>query len=146
MTSTDHPQGFEALAGEECIAITTFRADGSQASTPVWFVSDDLRRRLFVETGRDTRKVGRIAQNPHVRVAPCTSRGVVTGPPLDASARLVDEGKAYPCFCTPERLDALRAAQAARKQPPGYDGLCRALDHKEAAARASMLVISWSSM
>jgi glutamyl-tRNA synthetase len=53
-----------------------------------------------------------------------------------AAAKLVDEGKAYACFCTPERLDALRAEQAARKQPPGYDGLCRALSRDEAAARA----------
>lgn len=43
--------------------------------------------------------------------------------------RLVAEGHAYPCFCTPERLAKLRAEQQAAKVPtPGYDGLCAKLD------------------
>ncbi|MBI2767936.1 MAG: glutamate--tRNA ligase [Chloroflexi bacterium] len=50
---------------------------------------------------------------------------------------LIDEGKAYRCFCTAERLDLMRAAQAAAKKPPGYDGLCRALPHAAAEARAA---------
>jgi glutamyl-tRNA synthetase len=40
---------------------------------------------------------------------------------------LIDNGTAYRCFCTPERLSELRRAQRARKEPPGYDGLCRGL-------------------
>ncbi len=39
--------------------------------------------------------------------------------------RLLDEGKAYRCYCTRERLEALRADQMARKEKPRYDGLCR---------------------
>lgn len=54
-----------------------------------------------------------------------------------AADRLIELGRAYPCFCTPERLDALRAAQAAAKQPPGYDGLCRSIPKAEAAERAA---------
>jgi glutamyl-tRNA synthetase len=41
--------------------------------------------------------------------------------------QLVDEGKAYYCFCTSERLDAMRKQQMANKQPPGYDRHCRDL-------------------
>jgi glutamyl-tRNA synthetase len=41
--------------------------------------------------------------------------------------QLVDEGKAYYCFCTTERLDAMRKEQMANKQPPGYDRHCRDL-------------------
>ncbi len=41
--------------------------------------------------------------------------------------KLLDEGKAYYCFCTRERLEALRAEQAAAKLPPGYDRACRDL-------------------
>lgn len=41
--------------------------------------------------------------------------------------KLVAEGKAYYCFCTPERLEALRKAQEAAKEPPGYDRCCRNL-------------------
>ena len=41
--------------------------------------------------------------------------------------QLVKEGKAYYCFCSPERLDAMRKQQMANKLPPGYDRHCRNL-------------------
>jgi glutamyl-tRNA synthetase len=41
--------------------------------------------------------------------------------------RLVASGHAYRCFCTPERLQAVREAQIAHKQAPGYDRHCRDL-------------------
>lgn len=41
--------------------------------------------------------------------------------------KLIDSGWAYPCFCTRERLEALRADQAARKSLTGYDRHCRDL-------------------
>jgi glutamyl-tRNA synthetase len=50
---------------------------------------------------------------------------------------LVSRGAAYPCFCTRERLDALREEQKARKANFGYDGLCRALSREEAGRRAA---------
>jgi glutamyl-tRNA synthetase len=49
--------------------------------------------------------------------------------------RLVDRGEAYPCFCTRERLDELRAHQRENKLPLGYDGHCRSVAREEAAAR-----------
>lgn len=49
---------------------------------------------------------------------------------------LITGGRAYRCFCTPERLDAMRASQAAAKKPPGYDGLCRSVPADESLARA----------
>ncbi|MGE0453384.1 MAG: glutamate--tRNA ligase [Vicinamibacteria bacterium] len=48
---------------------------------------------------------------------------------------LVERGAAYPCFCTRERLDALREEQKAKKANFGYDGLCRGLAADEAARR-----------
>jgi glutamyl-tRNA synthetase len=49
---------------------------------------------------------------------------------------LVESGNAYPCFCTPERLDQMRKEQEARKvDRVRYDGLCRRLDPGEAARR-----------
>jgi glutamyl-tRNA synthetase len=45
--------------------------------------------------------------------------------------QLVAEGKAYRCFCSPARLDAVRRAQMAAKQPPGYDRHCRDLSEAE---------------
>jgi glutamyl-tRNA synthetase len=35
------------------------------------------------------------------------------------------EGKAYPCYCSKETLDAMRAEQTLRKEKPRYDGRCR---------------------
>ena len=49
---------------------------------------------------------------------------------------LVDAGAAYPCFCTSERLAALRAEQQAQKAAfQGYDGHCRGLSRDEVAAK-----------
>lgn len=53
-----------------------------------------------------------------------------------AAARgLLAEGKAYPCFCSVERLDELRKQQQAAKQPPGYDRLCRGIEPGERQRR-----------
>ena len=45
--------------------------------------------------------------------------------------QLLEEGRAYYCFCTKERLEDLRAKQAAAKLPPGYDRACRDLTPEE---------------
>ena len=39
--------------------------------------------------------------------------------------QLLDEGKAYHCYCSKEELDNMREAQMARKEKPRYDGRCR---------------------
>ena len=41
--------------------------------------------------------------------------------------RLVQEGKAYPCFCTPEELEAKRQQARKEKRAYKYDGTCRHL-------------------
>lgn len=48
-----------------------------------------------------------------------------------AVRQLLETERAYPCFCTKERLDALRAEQTARKEPTGYDRRCRSLSPAE---------------
>ena len=45
--------------------------------------------------------------------------------------QLVDEGKAYYCFCTEQRLEDLRKEQTALKKPPMYDRLCYKLSADE---------------
>ena len=49
---------------------------------------------------------------------------------------LVRKGKAYPCFCTAERLTQLREEQARAKLDFGYDSLCRSVAPDEADRRA----------
>jgi len=44
-------------------------------------------------------------------------------------------GKAFPCFCTPDRLEKVRQEQMKNKQNPRYDGTCRALTPDEARRR-----------
>lgn len=39
--------------------------------------------------------------------------------------QLLNEGKAYRCYCSKERLEELRNKQMADKEKPRYDGLCR---------------------
>jgi glutamyl-tRNA synthetase len=50
---------------------------------------------------------------------------------------LIDRGRAYRCFCTPERLAELRAQQMAEKRRVAYDRHCRGLDRAETARRVA---------
>ena len=53
-----------------------------------------------------------------------------------ALQRLIDSGDAYPCFCTPEELEASRkAAQDRGDSFQGYQRTCRDIDPAEAKAR-----------
>lgn len=48
-----------------------------------------------------------------------------------AALELVEKGKAYYCFCTPERLETMRKEQQARKEIPRYDRHCTHLSKDE---------------
>ncbi len=45
--------------------------------------------------------------------------------------QLLDEGKAYPCYCTEEELEAVRQKQQAAGEMPRYSGRCRHLTEEE---------------
>jgi glutamyl-tRNA synthetase len=51
----------------------------------------------------------------------------------EAAERLLKQGLAYRCYCSPQRLESMRQEQMKRKQPPGYDRHCRNLTEKECA-------------
>ena len=53
--------------------------------------------------------------------------------------RLLAEGKAYRCVCTPEELDARREAARARGDKPRYDGRCRNLSAAETAGKRAVI-------
>ena len=53
------------------------------------------------------------------------------------AAELIARGAAYRCFCTRERLEALREEQRAAKAQLGYDGLCRSIEPADAERRAA---------
>ncbi|HEX7949191.1 MAG TPA: glutamate--tRNA ligase [Candidatus Limnocylindrales bacterium] len=52
-----------------------------------------------------------------------------------AAERLLAADLAYPCYCTPDELDADRRAQEAARLPPHYVGRCAALTPEERATR-----------
>jgi glutamyl-tRNA synthetase len=56
---------------------------------------------------------------------------------LEHVEQLVAKGAAYPCFCTRERLEELRAEQKAAKGRFGYDRLCRSIHREEAQRRVA---------
>ena len=49
--------------------------------------------------------------------------------------KLLQEGHAYYCYCSKERLEALRESQLAARQKPRYDGHCRHLAHPPAGVK-----------
>jgi glutamyl-tRNA synthetase len=53
---------------------------------------------------------------------------------LEYAEQLVRQGDAYYCYCTEERLEAMRREQEARKEPTHYDRRCRYLSPEERAA------------
>ena len=51
---------------------------------------------------------------------------------------MIEQGKAYPCFCSPEEIEEIRAKQEAAKIRPGYYGVwakCRTITVEEAAEK-----------
>jgi glutamyl-tRNA synthetase len=56
---------------------------------------------------------------------------------VKAAAGLIASGAAYRCFCTPQRLEQMRAEQRARHEPERYDRRCRAIPPDESERRAA---------
>ena len=46
-------------------------------------------------------------------------------------AQMLEKGTAYKCYCSRERVEALREAQAAKGERQGYDGCCRNLPARD---------------
>ena len=53
----------------------------------------------------------------------------------DEAHKLVAAGKAYPCFCTDDMLNAKREQAEAEKRAPHYDGTCLRLSDEERQAK-----------
>lgn len=54
---------------------------------------------------------------------------------MEHAQRLVDQGDAFHCFCSAERLETMRNAQRAAGENPRYDGHCLGLNYSEVRAR-----------
>ncbi|MDP8244197.1 MAG: glutamate--tRNA ligase [Candidatus Hinthialibacter antarcticus] len=49
----------------------------------------------------------------------------------DEALRMIEEGNAYRCRCSSERIDQMRQEQQAAGQTARYDGLCREANHPD---------------
>jgi PPOX class probable F420-dependent enzyme len=89
------------LAGEKYINLETYRKNGREVRTPVWFVESSSSSDgsiLYVRTSDDTGKYKRIRNNSSVRVAPCDIRGSVKGDWVKGEARITSEEEKLKAF------------------------------------------------
>jgi PPOX class probable F420-dependent enzyme len=81
-----------ALDRHRYLSLATFRRNGTEVRTPVWFAA--VGGTLWVFTAGNSGKVKRLRVSPRTRIAPCDARGSLTGAWLDATARLVTDAPA----------------------------------------------------
>jgi PPOX class probable F420-dependent enzyme len=90
------------LEGERYLSLATFRRDGREVATPIWFASDGAS--LVAFSAGDAGKVKRLRNSPRARLAACDARGRVHGPWHEARAEVVTDSAAIA-----RALAALRA-------------------------------------
>ena len=83
-----HSPHLTPFATQRYLNLESFKRDGTPVQTPVWFAED--HGVLYVYTLANAGKVKRIRRNPRIRLAPCTMRGKVIGPWVEAEAIIVD--------------------------------------------------------
>jgi PPOX class probable F420-dependent enzyme len=82
------PGSFDHLRGAKYTLLVTHKRSGEPVPTPVWAgLGDDGK--LYIRTEADVVKVKRIRNDPHVKVAPCGSRGQPRGELIEGRARIV---------------------------------------------------------
>ena len=87
MASTTPTGRIEDLAGHKHCAVVSYRRSGEPVATPVWFGLGEGR--LYFRSLAEGVKLKRIARNPEVLVAPCTTRGKPVAPPWRGRARIL---------------------------------------------------------
>jgi uncharacterized protein len=85
------------------MSLATFRKNGAEVATPVWFAPADGK--LYVIATDDSGKVKRLRNSQRARVAPSDARGRVLGGWREATARIVTD---------PGKIERARAALLAK--------------------------------
>jgi uncharacterized protein len=83
------PTDTELVDRHRYLSLATFRRDGAEVRTPVWFAALDAK--LYVFSAGDAGKVKRLRHSPRARVAPCDARGGVRGDWRETTARVVTD-------------------------------------------------------
>jgi PPOX class probable F420-dependent enzyme len=77
----------KGLENARYLSLVTFRRDGREVATPVWFA--EAEDRLYAFSAGDAGKVKRLRNSPRAKVARCDMRGGLQGDWLEASAHIV---------------------------------------------------------
>jgi PPOX class probable F420-dependent enzyme len=86
----------DGLKNARYLNLGTFRRNGIQVNTPVWFAEE--MDTYFVFSARNTGKVKRIRNSGKSRVAPCDVKGNLTGDWIDTECSFANpeqEARAY---------------------------------------------------
>jgi PPOX class probable F420-dependent enzyme len=79
----------KGLEDARYLSLVTFRRDGREVATPVWFA--EANGRLYAFSAGDAGKVKRLRNSTRARVARCDMRGGLEGDWQEASARIVKD-------------------------------------------------------
>lgn len=79
----------QTLSTARYLNLLTFRKNGAEVPTPVWFATH--RGFFYVFSAGEAGKVKRLRNSPRARVAPCDVRGKLRGDWVDAEAFLVED-------------------------------------------------------
>lgn len=95
----DH--GFSALEGHKYVRLTTYRRDGREVATPVWFAFPEnagAGERAYVVTGASTGKAKRIRAGSPADLTPSDWRGrpINGSSTIRAAARLLPDEESGP--------------------------------------------------
>ena len=80
--------GLDEFAVKKYLNLESYRRTGAGVRTPVWFAAEGST--LYVYSMAHSGKAKRIRRSEVVKIAPCDARGKVTGPWVEARARLVE--------------------------------------------------------
>lgn len=80
--------GFLIFDSCNYLNLATYRKNGVEVRTPVWFAQAD--ERLYIFSSGDAGKVKRLRNSSRARIAPCDIRGKLLGEWIDVEAHLVD--------------------------------------------------------
>jgi PPOX class probable F420-dependent enzyme len=74
------------FSNQKYINLETYRKNGQAVQTPVWFVIED--NVIYVRTDRNSGKIKRARNNPHVRITPSNARGHPKGEWINGEMRI----------------------------------------------------------
>jgi uncharacterized protein len=83
-------EGLSGFDRQKYLNLETFRKNGRGVRTPVWFAAAPGEPpTLYVYTPAHSGKAKRIRNSSVSKIAPCDARGAVTGPWIEAHAKIV---------------------------------------------------------